>query len=139
MDINAEKSRGLSALCNQVMLRLRETTNCLYMETHSKFSTTQSFKKQLSRSRFNMCVLTTSSPQLTFLNSGDSTDSKHCISWTTTFTQLEPLTNLTAINIEKNEVSQTCMMRTFIVYRFPNVTLINEKIVTDTDKQRARQ
>jgi hypothetical protein len=31
------------------------------------------------------------------------------------------------------------MMRTFIVYRFPNVTLINEKTVTDTDKQRARQ
>lgn len=53
--------------------------------------------------------------------------------------KLEPLTNLTAISIEKNEVSQTCMMRTFIVYRFPNVTLINEKIVTDTDKQRARQ
>lgn len=53
--------------------------------------------------------------------------------------KLEPLTNLTAINIDKNEVSQTCMMRTFIVYRFPNVTLINEKTVTDTDKQRARQ
>ena len=48
--------------------------------------------------------------------------------------KLEALTNLTAINIEKNEVSQTAMMRTFIVYRFPNVTSINEKAVTDTDK-----
>ena len=48
--------------------------------------------------------------------------------------KLEALTNLTAINIEKNEVSQTAMMRTFIVYRFPNVTSINEQAVTDTDK-----
>ena len=30
-------------------------------------------------------------------------------------------------------------MRTFIVYRFPNVTQINDKQVTDADKQRARQ
>lgn len=30
-------------------------------------------------------------------------------------------------------------MRTFIVYRFPNVTVINDKQVTDQDKQRARQ
>lgn len=53
--------------------------------------------------------------------------------------KLEALTTLTSLNIEKNEVSQTCMMRTFIVYRFPNVTNINDKTVTDADKQRARQ
>lgn len=53
--------------------------------------------------------------------------------------KLEALTNLTAINIDKNEVSQTAMMRTFIVYRFPNVTNINDKVVSDADKQRARQ
>lgn len=53
--------------------------------------------------------------------------------------KLEALTTLTSLTIEKNEVSQTCMMRTFIVYRFPNVTNINDKTVTDADKQRARQ
>ena len=43
------------------------------------------------------------------------------------------------MSIEKNEVSDTVLLRTFIVYRFPNVVEINDKAVTDSDKQRARQ
>jgi len=53
--------------------------------------------------------------------------------------KLEALQSLQHLNIEANEVSQTTLMRTFIVYRFPNVTQINDKQVTDADKQRARQ
>lgn len=45
---------------------------------------------------------------------------------------------LTSVSIDKNEVSNTTLLRTFIVYRFPNVTSINEKAVVDADKQRAR-
>ena len=44
-----------------------------------------------------------------------------------------------SLSIEKNEVSDTVLLRTFIVYRFPNVVEINDKPVTDADKQRARQ
>lgn len=44
-----------------------------------------------------------------------------------------------SLSIEKNEVSDTVLLRTFIVYRFPNVIEINDKAVTDSDKQRARQ
>ena len=53
--------------------------------------------------------------------------------------KLEALSTLTSVSIEKNEVSNTTLLRTFIVYRFPNVTSINEKTVVDADKQRARQ
>lgn len=53
--------------------------------------------------------------------------------------KLEALGSLQALSIERNEVSNTVLLRTFIVYRFPNVTMINEKGVTDADKQRARQ
>lgn len=44
-----------------------------------------------------------------------------------------------SLSIEKNEVADTILLRTFIVYRFPNVVEINERAVTDADKQRARQ
>ena len=44
-----------------------------------------------------------------------------------------------SLSIERNEVSDTILLRTFIVYRFPNVMQINEKVVSDSDKQRARQ
>lgn len=53
--------------------------------------------------------------------------------------KLEALTSLMSLSIEKNEVSDTVLLRTFIVYRFPNVVEINDKAVTDADKQRARQ
>lgn len=46
--------------------------------------------------------------------------------------------SLTSLSIEGNEVSDTVLLRTFIVYRFPNVTEINGESVTDADKQRAR-
>lgn len=35
--------------------------------------------------------------------------------------KLEALTTLISISIERNEVSNTVLLRTFIVYRFPNV------------------
>jgi hypothetical protein len=43
------------------------------------------------------------------------------------------------LSIENNEVSNTVLVRTFIVYRFPNVTEINSVIVTDSDRLKARQ
>lgn len=48
--------------------------------------------------------------------------------------KLEPLTNLMSLSVEKNEVSDTVLLRTFIVYRFPNVVEINDKAVSDADK-----
>jgi len=53
--------------------------------------------------------------------------------------KLEALTNLMSLSIERNEVSDTVLLRTFIVYRFPNVKEINDRAVSDSDKQRARQ
>lgn len=53
--------------------------------------------------------------------------------------KLEALQSLTSISIENNEVADTVLIRTFIVYRFPYVTEINGEPVTDSDKQRARQ
>ena len=44
-----------------------------------------------------------------------------------------------SLSIERNEVSDTVLLRTFIVYRFPNVKEINDRAVSDSDKQRARQ
>ena len=52
--------------------------------------------------------------------------------------KLEALQSLTSLSIESNEVSDTVLLRTFIVYRFPNVTEINGDQVTDSDKQKAR-
>ena len=52
--------------------------------------------------------------------------------------KLEALQSLTSLSIENNEVSDTVLLRTFIVYRFPNVTEINGDAVTDSDKQKAR-
>ena len=43
-----------------------------------------------------------------------------------------------SLSIERNEVSDTVLLRTFIVYRFPNVKEINDRTVSDSDKQRAR-
>ena len=53
--------------------------------------------------------------------------------------KLEVLTTLNSLTIENNEVSNTVLVRTFIVYRFPNVTEINSSIVTDSDRLKARQ
>ena len=39
---------------------------------------------------------------------------------------------------EGNEVSDTVLLRTFIVYRFPNVNEINGEAVSDSDKHKAR-
>ena len=47
--------------------------------------------------------------------------------------------SLTSLSIESNEVSDTELLRTFIVYRFPNVTEITNESVKDSDKQKARQ
>ena len=53
--------------------------------------------------------------------------------------KLEALQNLNSLSIENNEVSDSVLLRTFIVYRFPNLTEINLKPVNDSDKQKARQ
>jgi hypothetical protein len=45
---------------------------------------------------------------------------------------------LTSLTIEGNEVSDTVLLRTFIVYRFPNVNEINGEAVSDSDKHKAR-
>jgi len=52
--------------------------------------------------------------------------------------KLEVLTTLSSLSIENNEVAETILVRTFIVYRFPNVSEINGHPVTDSDKQKAR-
>jgi hypothetical protein len=46
---------------------------------------------------------------------------------------------LNSLTIENNEVSSTTLVRTFIVYRFPNVTEINNTPVIDSDRMKARQ
>lgn len=43
------------------------------------------------------------------------------------------------MKIENNEVSDTTLLRTFTVYRFPNVIEINDSPVTDSDRMKARQ
>lgn len=53
--------------------------------------------------------------------------------------KLEVLTTLNSLTIENNEVSSTALVRTFIVYRFPNVTEINGSPVSDSDRLKARQ
>ena len=46
---------------------------------------------------------------------------------------------MNSLSIENNEVSDTVLLRTFIVYRFPNVNEINLEAVSDSDKHKARQ
>jgi hypothetical protein len=53
--------------------------------------------------------------------------------------KLEVLGTLNSLSIENNEVSNTVLVRTFIVYRFPNVTEINGSAVSDSDRLKARQ
>ena len=53
--------------------------------------------------------------------------------------KLEALTGLSSISIENNEVSETMLLRTFIVYRFPNVREVSGKPVSDNDRLKARQ
>ena len=48
--------------------------------------------------------------------------------------KLEALPSLTSLSIEGNEVADSVLLRTFIVYRFPNVTEITGESVTDADK-----
>lgn len=53
--------------------------------------------------------------------------------------KLEILTSLTSLTVENNEVANTTLVRTFIVYRFPNVSEINGTPVSDSDRLKARQ
>jgi hypothetical protein len=52
--------------------------------------------------------------------------------------KLEVLSSLNSLTIENNEVSNTVLVRTFFVYRFPNVTEINGSVVSDSDRLKAR-
>ena len=52
--------------------------------------------------------------------------------------KLEVLQSLNSLSIENNEVSDTFLLRIFIVYRFPNVIEINDSVVSDTDRHKAR-
>jgi leucine-rich repeat-containing protein 49 len=53
--------------------------------------------------------------------------------------KLETLSGLTSINIENNDAIHTVLCRSFIVYRFPGLTEINNIKVNETDKTKARQ
>ena len=52
--------------------------------------------------------------------------------------KLESLNKLKAINISNNDISETVLLRPYIVYRFPHITTINETEISDTDKNNAR-
>lgn len=52
--------------------------------------------------------------------------------------KLEAITTLKSLNITENDVYKTMLCRCFIVYRFPFVTEINGKPVTDEEKTEAR-
>jgi leucine-rich repeat-containing protein 49 len=53
--------------------------------------------------------------------------------------KLESLAGLQSIKIDNNDVVYTVLFRSFIVYRFPNLTEINAVKVNDADKTKARQ
>jgi leucine-rich repeat-containing protein 49 len=53
--------------------------------------------------------------------------------------KLESLSTLSSLVIENNDVINTVLCRSYIVYRFPNLTEINNIKVTETDKTKARQ
>ena len=53
--------------------------------------------------------------------------------------KLEGLPNLASINIENNDVNSSVLFRSFIVYRFPSITEINNIKVNENDKSEARQ
>ena len=53
--------------------------------------------------------------------------------------KLECVSSLTSIVIENNDVLNTLLLRSFIVYRFPLLTEINNTKVNDIDKTKARQ
>lgn len=55
------------------------------------------------------------------------------------FSKLECLPTLTSLSVENNDVCHTVLCRSFIVYRFPNITEINGIEVSDTDRSKARQ
>ena len=60
----------------------------------------------------------------------------------TSFVQLskfESLNMLKTINVYNNDVSETVLLRSYIVYRFPNITTINDSTVTEEDRSHARQ
>ena len=48
------------------------------------------------------------------------------------------LQTLTSLTIENNDVANTVLCRTFIVYRFPHVVEINGIAVSDNDRLKAR-
>lgn len=52
--------------------------------------------------------------------------------------KLESLAPLTSINIDNNDVINTVLYRSFIVYRFPNVISINGDEVSSVDKTKAK-
>ena len=53
--------------------------------------------------------------------------------------KLEQIQSLQSISIQNNDICGSCLFRLFIVYRFPNVTLINETAVSEEDKVKARK
>jgi hypothetical protein len=53
--------------------------------------------------------------------------------------KLESLQNLSVITIENNDAIDTILCRSFVAYRFPLLTEINNIKVNETDKTRARQ
>ena len=53
--------------------------------------------------------------------------------------KLECLSLLTSITIENNDVANTALYRTFIVYRFPSITDIDGIPVSELDKLRAKK
>jgi hypothetical protein len=52
--------------------------------------------------------------------------------------KLESLPYLSSLAVENNTVANTILCRTFIVYRFPNITEINAKAVSESDKHKVR-
>jgi len=53
--------------------------------------------------------------------------------------KLESLPHLTSLTIENNDIIKTAMCRSFIVYRFPHVVIINNEAVNEMDRQKSRK
>ena len=53
--------------------------------------------------------------------------------------KFECLPSLTSLVIENNDVNHTVLCRSFIVYRFPSLTEVNNIKVTENDKTKARE
>lgn len=53
--------------------------------------------------------------------------------------KLEAVSGLNSLHIEKNDIIRTVLYRYFVVYRFPGVIEINNLIVNEDDKNKAKQ